>query len=1483
MATLTWISLNNGFWNDPDNWLGGIFPGYNPEDDVIIDVDGDITTTHDGGDTVIRNFTTAEIFHLLEGSLTVENATLDNTFILGSSLYDPDGPYFIVNGVANLNADSYLWYGTLTGIFNNNGTLTFEEGARVTLQDATLNNDNIIRQKNGGWISLKDATIRTVAGAIYNIEGGGLDFWYGSENFFNLDGGTLRKTTSDTGTIAVQVNSTNGAITVEAGTLELKEGGELIDTEINIARNGTLLLEYGDDYSVYRFRNTAISGSGDLAIDTIVDAEDTVTFSDNTTLLSSAWLQGNEFINPEFGTLKIVGSTTNATLEATLFNKGIIEQESTGFSFDNGTLINEGTYKLFGVRDLLPLAVEGETDVLITYDDGLGSGEAHLSNRGNGGKIINEVGGFIVTEQGPGDYDSYVEIQAFLEDKGGTINLGDGGTLALSGGGEYNNGTKFILEKDAILQFDGGHHLFRDGVTFDQQGIVAFSGSATEIEVVDTLYLGGKTIWGDILGFSFLQGSSPDSKFVNRGDFRITTGVKVLAGYDLPFLDPYEHILKTTLVNEEGAIIEHAPGYIDLQIAEGGRIDNYGEYKFFVEDGYESGFAAWIQGDGEINNFSSGLFTKTGSQEGLMWVAFNNLGGTVNVQESILNLGGGGENENGEYLIAENARLIFGWDTSFLNTRFNNLGELYLNDDIKFRGKHVLDGQVYFDRGTKEVDEELVFQGETTWSDTNYSETKFLGEGKLINEGRFTIDNGTSFGIANEFTNENILSILDGLVYVDNTLTNVSGATLTLGYTTITDSTDKDGIISNKGLIEKIDENLADVWVFVENDNSLVDVRAGELHFAGGGQHTNTLFQIAAGAKLYLAGTEEYSHQFQQTTFENEGIIELGSSGYYDPIALEALDDVTLPGSVEWTGGAIAGPASVTITDDFLIHGSTSLNTKLYTTGNTTIQYWSRVWFEGGEWDNLGSLTMDAGELNVWANESGVFRNQGSFYKTTSEEATFEVHFESTGELFIEGGRLTLEGGGILGGKVEILSDATLVLDDEGERSFTFTENSIFNNQGNLEIGAQIIAEDLLTLNGNTEISGELAGAGYRNEGNLRIADGTIASEFANAGTVELLYSDDLTLENSTFTNLAGATFYTENGTIQSSNGSSTHQFLNQGILNVFSTLWSTFEVELVNDGGEINIQQKTLFLTEAFTQTAGRVFLEENTELESSDVLKFEGGSVEGEGTITSSDNPVEFGAVEINIGLTDGDVGTMYIAGNSVESDATTHYIDINSHSEYDQLVYDGNVHLDGVYVIRLDEAFKDQLAVGNRFEIVQFAGYTLDDGIELVNADIGNGLAFKEEFDGDSLDLVVVNTNNTAQKSANLNTLEDSSSTYNPITGTADNDSLVGTSGRDLIMGLDGDDLLDGGAGSDQLIGGAGADEFVLRPGQGADTIVDYEDGQDSFLLEGGLTFGQLQISQNNGDTLIAIASTGELLASLIRVQANEIGMEDFAVLV
>jgi Ca2+-binding RTX toxin-like protein len=87
--------------------------------------------------------------------------------------------------------------------------------------------------------------------------------------------------------------------------------------------------------------------------------------------------------------------------------------------------------------------------------------------------------------------------------------------------------------------------------------------------------------------------------------------------------------------------------------------------------------------------------------------------------------------------------------------------------------------------------------------------------------------------------------------------------------------------------------------------------------------------------------------------------------------------------------------------------------------------------------------------------------------------------------------------------------------------------------------------------------------------------------------------------------------------------------------------------------------------------------------------------------------------------------------------------------------------------------------------------------------------------------------------------------------------------------------------GGSGNNSLVGGLGNDIFVLNYNQGFDLIADFVKGKDSLGLSGGLSFNQLDITQDNNSALIKLKGSGELVASLTGVTASLIGVSDFRV--
>ena len=110
----------------------------------------------------------------------------------------------------------------------------------------------------------------------------------------------------------------------------------------------------------------------------------------------------------------------------------------------------------------------------------------------------------------------------------------------------------------------------------------------------------------------------------------------------------------------------------------------------------------------------------------------------------------------------------------------------------------------------------------------------------------------------------------------------------------------------------------------------------------------------------------------------------------------------------------------------------------------------------------------------------------------------------------------------------------------------------------------------------------------------------------------------------------------------------------------------------------------------------------------------------------------------------------------------------------------------------------------------------------------------------------------------------------------------DILNGDDGNDILYGGKGDDLLNGGLGIDTLVGGMGVDKFLLSTNSGTDTITDFEVGKDLLVLGNGLSFSQLAIAQDSGATLIRLAQTGEILASLGGVPASSISAVNFGLL-
>jgi Ca2+-binding RTX toxin-like protein len=179
----------------------------------------------------------------------------------------------------------------------------------------------------------------------------------------------------------------------------------------------------------------------------------------------------------------------------------------------------------------------------------------------------------------------------------------------------------------------------------------------------------------------------------------------------------------------------------------------------------------------------------------------------------------------------------------------------------------------------------------------------------------------------------------------------------------------------------------------------------------------------------------------------------------------------------------------------------------------------------------------------------------------------------------------------------------------------------------------------------------------------------------------------------------------------------------------------------------------------------------------------------------------------------------------------------------------------------------------------------------GFDFVDGGEGNDIVYGGQ-DGDTLtggtgnDTLFGNIGNDLIAGNDGNDLIYGGKDNDTVSGNQGNDTLYGDMGNDIIDGDEGNDLLEGGQGNDLLIGAEGtdtltgnqgSDRFLLRSGDGSDLITDFVDTEDAFVLDGGLTFAQLNILDENGSTLIKFGE--ELLTTIENVNASLITADDF----
>jgi Ca2+-binding RTX toxin-like protein len=114
---------------------------------------------------------------------------------------------------------------------------------------------------------------------------------------------------------------------------------------------------------------------------------------------------------------------------------------------------------------------------------------------------------------------------------------------------------------------------------------------------------------------------------------------------------------------------------------------------------------------------------------------------------------------------------------------------------------------------------------------------------------------------------------------------------------------------------------------------------------------------------------------------------------------------------------------------------------------------------------------------------------------------------------------------------------------------------------------------------------------------------------------------------------------------------------------------------------------------------------------------------------------------------------------------------------------------------------------------------------------------------------------------------------------LIGSSARDVFWAAAGDDTLRGRAGGDTLEGGKGDDRLVGGRGSDLFIFDPGDGRDTITDFDANGGGNLQDyiGVDSTDDLSIRRSGSDTVVDFGD-GDTI-TLVGVARSDVSHSDF----
>jgi hypothetical protein len=645
--------------------------------------------------------------------------------------------------------------------------------------------------------------------------------------------------------------------------------------------------------------------------------------------------------------------------------------------------------------------------------------------------------------------------------------------------------------------------------------------------------------------------------------------------------------LDTRTININSGAMVNWTGNGEIQFGNGPIWNNNGTFNISSDTNFRFGFGT---NSASFNN--NGSLTKTSLANGTTFLgsAFNN-SGTVTVSSGTLQLGGGGISTGTFNQSAAGATLsIVG----------NTVAQTF-NAGAVLSGPGLADiaGGV------------LVINGSASATNLQLDANGFLGGtstltvsgalnwtgGTMNGTGATTLTNGATMnigGVGTKFLDTRTININSGAtanwtgngeiqfgngpIWNNNGTFNISSDTnFRFGFGT------NSAFFNNNGSLTKT--SLANGTTFFGsafNNSGTVTVSSGTLQLGGGGISSGTFNQSAAGAILSIVNSAAQTLN-AGAVLTGPGLVDIaggvlvingdasGTNLQLDANGfLGGTNNLTISGSLNWTGGTMNGSGATTLASSATMTIS-GLGTKLLDTrtininsgatanwtGNGEIQYGN-----GPVWNNNGTFNISSDtnfRFGLGAN-SATFNNAGSLTKTSATGGTTTLNsaFNNTGTTTVSSGTLQLGGGGISSGTFNQSAAGAILNIVNNSVAQTLNAGAVLTGPGLVDI-----ADGVLNVNGNaTATNLELDANGFLGGvSTLTVSgafnwtagtmNGTGATTFASGAVMTISGLGTKLFDTRTININSGATVnWTGSGEIQFGNGS---VWNNNGTFNISS------------------------------------------------------------------------------------------------------------------------------------------------------------------------------------------------------------------------------------------------------------------------------------------------------------------------------------------